>query len=368
MFKNEIPHTPIHNTPPRFIEVAGSHHQMGRQIGEAARHQLQHSVENARKLLEASFSSIQLTWEQAKIHSKKYLPFAEETYPHYVDEMRGIAEGANLNFDDVLVVNCMEEIAGDTLHLTHCTSMAVNNERSSNGHVLAAHNEDWYPDDEDDVLIISAKPNQEPPFLSMTYGALLCNVGFNAYGITQLIDSVYPSDIRFGLPRLLVSRAVLASQRITDAFARILVANRAAGYNHLIVHESGEIYSVEVSSKKFEVLYARDGSMIHTNHYLDPQMKLIERNPEHLLSSRARYFRALRLLGQTEKHSIESLQAIQQDHVNAPKSICNHDVIGEPIDRHKTICSLVIDLTEREMHVAWGNPCQNQYYTFKLNA
>jgi hypothetical protein len=45
MFKNEIPSTPIHNTPPRFIEVAGSHHQMGRQIGEAARHQLQHSVE-----------------------------------------------------------------------------------------------------------------------------------------------------------------------------------------------------------------------------------------------------------------------------------------------------------------------------------
>ncbi len=40
--------------------------------------------------------------------------------------------------------------------------------------------------------VILAKPNDEPPFLAMTYGGLLPNVGFNAYGIAQLIDSVYP--------------------------------------------------------------------------------------------------------------------------------------------------------------------------------
>lgn len=368
MLNPQIPNTPIHNTAPLYIEASGSHHQIGSQIGEAARHQIKHSVESAKYLLSESFSTVQLSWENAKLQAQKYLPFSQETYPQYVDEMRGIAEGANLSFEDILTLNSIEEITGDALHLTHCTSMAVNDQRTKNGHVLAAHNEDWYPRDESDVMVISAKPENEPPFLAMTYGGLLCNVGFNAFGIAQLIDSLHPSDMRLGIPRLVVSRAVLASQRITDSIRRVLVPTRAAGYNHLIVHESGEIYSVEVSAKSFEVLYAHDGAMVHTNHYLDPRMKFVEKDPQDLISSRVRYFRALRLLGQTEKHSIESLQAIQKDHVNAPTSICNHNVIGDALDCEQTISAMVMDLTTKELHITWGNPCLNSYHTFRLNA
>ena len=369
MFKHEIPNTPIHNTPPPLIEVSGTHREMGRQIGEAARHQVQNSVANARILIDAAYNSLELTWEGAKIQARKYLPFAEESYSQYVDEMRGIAEGANVDFDDVMVLNAMEAVTTDALHLTRCTSMAVNEERTTDGHVLAAHNEDWIPEDEGDVMVISAKPDKEPPFLAMTYGGLLPNVGFNAYGIAQLIDSVYPADSRIGIPRLVVARAVLSSHRISGAIGRTLIQHRAAGYNHLLVHESGEMYSIEVSARKFEILYAHDGYMVHTNHYLDPQMKQVEKDPEELLSSRVRYFRASRLLHQTEKHNIKSLQAIQKDHVNVPNSICNHNIEGaDPLDREKTINALVIDLTSREMHIAWGNPCQNTYHTYHLDA
>jgi isopenicillin-N N-acyltransferase like protein len=368
MFKHEIPNTPIHNTPPPLIEVSGSHREMGRQIGEAAREQVQHSVANARVLIDAAYSTLELSWQGAQIQSRKYLPFAEERYPQYVDEMRGIAEGANVEFDDIVTLNTMEAVTTDALHLTRCTSMAVNEQRTADGHVLAAHNEDWIPEDENDVLLISAKPDKEPPFLAMSYGGLLPNVGFNAYGIAQLIDSVYPSDSRVGIPRLVVARAVLSSRRISGAIGRAVVQHRAAGYNHLLVHESGEMYSIEVSARRFEILYAHDGYMVHTNHYLDSHMKKIEKDPEELLSSRVRYFRASRLLRQNEKHTIKSMQSIQQDHVNIPNSICNHNIAGsDPLDREKTINALVIDLNMREMHIAWGNPCQNTYYTYHLD-
>jgi isopenicillin-N N-acyltransferase-like protein len=225
------------------------------------------------------------------------------------------------------------------------------------------------PEDENDVYVIAAKPNDEPPFLALTYGALLPNVGFNAYGIGQLIDSVYPNDSRIGIPRLVVSRAVLASRRLSGAIGRTLISHRAAGYNHLLIHDSGEIYSVEVSSRKFEILHGTDGYMVHTNHYLSQTMKEIENEPEELISSRVRYFRANRLLRQSSSHSIKSLQAIQKDHVNLPNSICNHNIDGiDPLDRENTISALVIDLTAREMHIAWGNPCQNAYHTYHLNA
>lgn len=366
--KNEIPSTQTHNAPPPLIEVSGTHHQMGQQIGEAARQQVQHSIANARLLIDAAYNDLELTWQGAQIQSRKYLPFAEERYSQYVDELRGIAEGANVPFDDIVVLNVMEAVTMDALHLTRCTSFAVNEERTADGHVLAAHNEDWIPEDENDVFVISAKPDKEPPFLAMTYGGLLPNVGFNAYGIAQLIDSVYPSDSRIGIPRLVVARAVLSSHRISGAIGRALVPHRAAGYNHLLVHESGEMYSVEVSARKFEILYAHDGYMAHTNHYLDPQMKQVEKNPEELLSSRVRYFRASRLLRQNDRHTIKTLQAIQKDHVNLPNSICNHNIEGlDPLDREKTISALVIDLTAREMHITWGNPCENGYHTYHLN-
>jgi isopenicillin-N N-acyltransferase like protein len=367
--KVEVPNTPVHNTPPPLIEIHGTHGEMGRQIGEARRDQIQHSIANAHTLIELSYDELELSWEGAQIQARKYLPFVEERYPQYVDEMRGIAEGANVAFDDVMALNTMEAVTTDALHLTRCTSMAVNEGRTADGHVLAAHNEDWIPEDEDDVFVILAKPIDEPPFLAMTYGGLVPNVGLNAYGIAQLIDSVYPSDSRIGIPRLLVSRAVLAARRISGAIGRALISHRAAGYNHLIAHESGELYSIEVSATRFEILHGTDGYIVHTNHYLADGMKGIESDPEELISSRVRLFRANRLLRESSAHTIKSLQAIQKDHVNLPNSICNHAVDwSDPLDREKTINALVIDLTAREMHICWGNPCQNSYHTYHLNA
>lgn len=364
-----IPNAINHNSPPPLIEVSGTHREMGRQIGEACRDKVQHSVENARVLIAQSYDQLELTWDGAQIQARKYLPFAEERYPQFVDEMRGIAEGSNVGFDEIVTLNTMEAVTTDALHLTRCTSIGVNEERTADGHVLAAHNEDWVPEDEDDVYVISARPAEEPPFLAMTYGGLLPNVGFNAYGIAQLIDSVYPSDSRIGIPRLVVARAILSSRRISGAIGRALVSHRAAGYNHLLVHESGEMYSIEVSARRFEILHGTDGYMVHTNHYLAQNMKEIESDPEELISSRVRYFRALRLLRQNQAHSIKSLQAIQKDHVNIPNSICNHNIEGiDPLDREKTICAMVIDLTAREMHISWGNPCQNAYHTYHLDA
>ncbi len=362
-----VPNTVVHSSPPPLIEVYGTHREMGRQIGEARREQVRHSVENARRLIEQAYDTLELTWEGAQIQSRKYLPFAEERYPQYVEEWRGIAESANVSFYELVTLNVMEAVTVDALHLTRCTSFAVNEERTADGHVLAAHNEDWVPEDEDDVYVVSAKPATEPPFLAMTYGGLLPNVGFNAYGIAQLIDSVYPNDSRIGIPRLVVSRAVLAARRLSGAIRRTLVSHRAAGYNHIIVHESGEMYSVEVSARKFEILYGTDGYIVHTNHYLSQAMKAIEQDPGELVSSRVRYFRANRLLRQSSEHTIKSLQTIQKDHVNLPNSICNHNIEGtDPLDRESTICALVIDLTAREMHIAWGNPCRNSYHTYHL--
>lgn len=361
-------HTPVHAKPLPLLRVSGSHYEIGCQIGEATREAIHHSLANARNLLASAYDTLQLTWENAEIQARKYMPFTQERYPQYTLELEGIAAGANVTNDELAVLNGMEAVTMDALHLTKCTSMAVNQERSANGHVLLAHNEDWVPEDEPDVFVLHVSPDDEPPFLAMTYGGLLPNIGINAYGIAQACDSVYPTDCRVGIPRLVASRAVLSAAIPSDAIGHMLISHRAAGYNHLLAHESGELYNVEVSARHFALLYGESGSLAHTNHYLDPGMQAIESEPDELISTRVRYFRLLRLLNKTELHTVESLQAIQRDHINFPNSICNHSIDDiRPLDREKTITSLVFDLTDRIMLACWGNPCENQYYKYELN-
>lgn len=361
------PSDQLHPTPPPLVRVGGTHREIGRQIGAACTEQILHSIHNANVLMELARDSLELSWEGAQIQARKYVPFAQERYPQYVEEMLGMAEGANVAFEDLAVVNAMEAVTMDALHLSKCTSFAVNQDRTADEHVLVAHNEDWVPDDEQDVYVVHATPDGDPAFLAMTYGGLLPNVGFNSEGIAQCCDSVYPTDSRIGIPRVVVSRAVLGARTLADAVRLTLITHRAAGYNHLLVHESGELYSVEVSARKFGILYGDEGLIVHTNHYLDEKMQAIEDEPDELIATRLRYFRALRLLRRTPSHTIKTLQAIQRDHLNFPNSICNHctdDIL--PLDREKTINSLVIDLTSRAMHIAWGNPCENQYHTYYL--
>ena len=359
--------TVVHSSVPPVVYVRGSHREIGRQLGEACKDQVRHSLENAHILLDSSYTDLELSWEGARIQARKYIPFAQERYPQYVDEIIGISEGASVEFDDLAVLNAMEAVTMDALHLTKCTSMAVNEQRTADGHILIAHNEDWLPDDEPDVCLVHATPDDEPPFLAMTYGGLLPNIGFNASGIAQCCDSVYPNDSRIGIPRLIVSRAVLGAKTPADAIRHMLVAHRAAGYNHLLAHESGELYNVEVSARHFAILYGEDGFVVHTNNYLDYNMQEVEYEPDELIDTRIRYFRALRLIQAITPHSVKTLQTIQKDHINFPNSICNHaEDINTPLDREKTINGLIMDLTARVMHFVWGNPCANTYHMFYL--
>jgi isopenicillin-N N-acyltransferase like protein len=364
----QTPKIPLHPNPPPLIKVSGSHRDIGRQIGQAVPNQIRHSIDNAHNLLADAYETLGLTWDGAQIQARKYLPFAQERYPQYVDEIMGMAEGASVSFEDLMVLNAMEAVTTDALHLTRCTSFAVNGIRTADGHVLIGHNEDWVPEDEDDVYVIHAVPDDEPPFLAMNYGGLLPNIGFNSKGIAQFCDSVYPNDSRIGIPRVVVSRAVLAAETPADAIRFMLAPHRAAGYNHLLAHESGELYNVEVSARRFAIIYGIEGSVVHTNHYLSENMQEVEESPDELISSRVRYFRARRLLKQVPKHSIKTLQSILKDHVNFSNSICNHAIeMDDPLDREKTINSLVLDLTARELHIAWGNPCENPYHTYHLD-
>jgi len=85
----------IYPEPVRLVEVSGSHKEIGRRIGEQFREVIHHSIENAYELINSTYSTLHLNWDGTVNQGKKYLPFAQERYPQYVEEISGMAEGSN---------------------------------------------------------------------------------------------------------------------------------------------------------------------------------------------------------------------------------------------------------------------------------
>jgi len=351
-----------------LVHARGRHGDIGIQVGADRADQVRHMVEVYRRLFRQASAELGVAdWSDGIRIARRYLPFIDAALPQYVEEMRGLAEGAGVAFDDILVLNTIESITADRLHLG-CTSLAVSAEASANGSVLVAHNEDWYPDDVDGVFLVQAVPEGEPPFLAVSYGGLLPNVGFNAAGIAQGCDTVYAKDVRLGIPRTIVARHVLAATTMDEAVQAALHPLRAAGYNHLLAAETGEIVNLEASATRHDRLAAARGVAAHTNHYLSPQMVAVEEDTEARIHSRGRLARASQLLGDMHgRIDAAGLTAVLADHDGYPYSICSH-VLDEPspLDNQLTIASLVMDLTHRTMLAGWGNPCRATFTSFAL--
>jgi isopenicillin-N N-acyltransferase-like protein len=349
-----------------IIEVKGGPRERGRQQGEAACPQILRALNRYHDILP---KSIDLMWEEGSLEARKFLPYGEQTFPRFVEEIRGIAEGANVPFEEVWTLNCYEGLPHSSQQVWGCTSIAVRDDRTADGHVLLAHNEDWNSVDTDTVYLVRAWPDDGPPFVGMTYGPLLVNIGLNAEGIGIAIDSVYPIDGRVGVPRILCSRAVLNARTIGQAIRACVPKLRAGGYGYMLADPHGEIYCVETSATTHDIIYGEDGWLVHTNHYLTTKMRALE-EPGTYSSSNVRLNRARRLVrAQLGQVTVRGLQSVLRDHVNFPDSICVHEDPEEPLhDRDQTLVSLVMDLTERMMWVAPGPPCQGTYVAYCLDA
>jgi len=348
-----------------IIDAAGSHYTIGYTIGRAVPDCIAGMIRNYQRLF-AVLPGFKSTWAQAIVHARKYLPFAEEAMPQYVDELRGLAAGAQVSFDEVLVCNCFEELTDDML-FEKCTTLAFTAEHTADGHVLLGHTEDWLPIDREWQYVVRARPDDEPAFISPVYGGLLPNVGFNADGLAQCINTVYPNDARVGIPRLFIGRHVLAAPRMGVAVQRALHPRRAAGYNHVLADDNGELYNLETTAQFSDLLYAADGWLAHTNSYLSSRLRAHQ--ADDIIGATLRVNRSTRLAKQAlARGPIDrnAIKAILSDHNNYPYSICAHAEDVPLRDQTVTISAYVIDLTARTLWYCYGNPCQGEFAPLAL--
>jgi isopenicillin-N N-acyltransferase-like protein len=343
----------------RVIDVAGSPSSIGKTLGRSCRNIASAMLRDARlRLAEKGMS-----WSDATSSARKYRHFCEEFDPDFIEWIEGYALGSGFSVYDLHVLICEDEKG-------FCTDIAANGLVTDNGSVLHAHTEDWRESSEKYTVIVRASPKHGPAFVAATLGGLELICGMNSAGMSYSGNSLYPNDERVGIPKLFQARRLVTSRSIGEAIESALPPDRGSSYNVNLCHKSGEMYCVEGSATSHALLYARDGYLVHTNHYLAPAMSPYEaiygteaKSLEGASGSIFRYHRALRL---TQKNlggiTKDSLKETLSDHVNSPSSICNHPKRGEaPNERSKTTFAVVFDLTHMKMDICMGNPCTGRF-------
>lgn len=349
--------------PILVIEVSGTHREVGQQIGEKMKPQLHRILPWLREHLPPGVS-----WKDMLLKGRLCLAHSRAVYPDFVEELEGTAEAAELPFEEVFLAICEElwEPAAwhaDILTLARgCTDFAARGQATIDGSTLVAHTNDIPPEVGQDPVILKVQAGDEPEFLGVSIGGLGFSAGFNAAGISMTGNLVWCSDIRPGVPRLLIARAILAARRLGEAMDACLLPLRASSYNNIIADPKGEIYSMEGSATDCEPIYIGDNIMAHTNHYISLPMRRFEANRNYIGGSIIRYNRAMRLLRENYgRLSPELFQKLLADHANYPQSICKHDGVSV------TVFSMIINLNELRAWIGRGRPCQTTYTEHTLD-
>lgn len=350
------------NKPISVIEARGDHCEVGRQIGEQCRSQIQAMLARLQEGLPSG-----IKWSDMLYQCKLFLAHSQAVYPQYVNELEGIAEGANASFDQIFLSMCEElwETAAwrdPTLRAPRgCTDMAARGRATLDGSTLVAHTNDLMPESEADLVILKIQAGDEPAFIGVSAGGVGISAGFNAAGISLTGNQLDQNDIRPGVPRLLMVRALMASRHLSEAIDHCLLPQRASSYNNVIADASGEVYSMEGSATDCEPLYIEEDILAHANHYLSPAMRRFEADRNDLGNSLLRYNRAMRLLRENfGKHSPELFQQLLADHAGYPTSICKHGLTTV------TVFSMVVQVEQRRAWIGRGKPCQTEFFKYQL--
>jgi isopenicillin-N N-acyltransferase-like protein len=335
--------------PIPVVEVRGTHREVGRQIGEAMRPQLERMIARLRQELPAG-----ITWEAMSRQGRLYLAHSQAAYPQFVAELEGIAEGAGLPFAEVFLEMCEE--LWERPAWRGCTDMVARGRATADGSTLVAHTNDLDPQVEQDLVVLRVQAEDEPEFLGVSVGGLGYSAGFNAAGISMTGNEVASNDIRPGVPRLLIVRAILAATRLEEALGACLLPQRASSYNNIVADAHGEVYSMEGSATDCEPIYIEGDILAHANHYVSPPMRRFEADRNDIAGSVIRHHRAWRLLRENVGQlTPQRFQALLADHANYPGSICKHG------QESVTAFALVIDLTRLTAWIGRGRPCETQW-------
>jgi isopenicillin-N N-acyltransferase like protein len=356
------------------IRVEGGPHERGRAYGEQAAERVARSVSAYRDVF-AELAG--WDWATVREQARRYEAPIRAIWPAYLEEIEGIAHGAGLDPLDVLAINVRTEVMfaararqAEQAHrqVGECSAFAVLPGASANGHTLIGQNWDWLLHCVDTVVVLEARQEAGPDFVTVVEAGLLAKSGMNSSGI-GLVTNALVTDVDVGEPGLpyhVLLRAILDAETISDAYAVLQAGRRSSSANYLVAHRDGIAVDVEAAPGDFSALYLQfpeDRVLLHTNHF---RSERLPHKDVSLWVMPDSPFRLARLedavTAARPALALDDLRAVLADHANYPSGVCCHpDRRLASYDQGQTVASVLMDLDMRRMWVADGHPCTAPY-------
>jgi isopenicillin-N N-acyltransferase like protein len=336
-----------------LVEVAGDAYELGYQHGA----QTSHLIERYLLLTE------RLTGQPRDLLCRRalaFLPYMEKLSPAYVTEVRGLAAGAGISFEEALL--CQARAEAGRVPDGGCTAFALQGAATADGRLLVGQNQDLEPEYADVAILLRVKPNDgRPRALIFTFAGQLGYSGMNEYGLCHFANALYDAPWQLGLPHYPLKRVMLEQRRADECVALLAEHRTCSAANALIADAEGNVRDVEVRPEG--IAQFRDDHpdwVIHANHYLTSQFACHETNS--LQDSCPRLDR-MRELVQAEWGSVTvaTLRRLLADHQGDPAGICRHGDRGM-----HSISGYIAEPTQRLLHVRRGHGCLGSWTAYEV--
>jgi isopenicillin-N N-acyltransferase like protein len=348
------------------VRVGGEPFERGRQLGERAGDRIRRSIE----IYDETFQHYTgLGWADIRRRAGVFVEPIEAYDPELVPEMRGIAEGAGVGFDDIVAINARTEIMyGLSVPIRpECTAFGARAPATAEDTVLVGQNWDWRPVTAETCILLEVEPDGRPAFITYVEAGLVAKTGFNAAGVGLMANLLITDRDRGepGVPFHAILRGILTAPSFAHAVHAVTRASRAASANYLLGSEHGELTDLETGpggSDTVAVIAAGDGVLCHANSFCEAN-GMTDLGLERLPDSPRRTDRMRELVADWHgRLDAAGAQELLADHAGHPASICRHtDDTEHPVERLATNGSIVADLGARALHLASGPPCSTPY-------
>lgn len=355
------------------VELDGDAFEQGRQHGLALRDEIAHNLSVYYDRFEREAL---LQPGEVRERAEHFVPILQ-AYPEYWEAMRGLAEASGQQLIDIVMLNARYELLYYQYSIIPvggpdgCTSFAVLPDASANGHLLIGENWDWIPE----VAGALLHTRYDDGFSTLAFteaGIIGGKIGLNSAGLGLAINGLLSTDDDWSRPVKPFHVRCYEILRVRDFdLARRVITDtrRACSANFVIAQAPDRALGIEAAPETACSIGATRGLLAHTNHFLDAMHLGIEEPPlaERRPQSHTRLARMRELLDARAPLSVADLQECLRDHDNFPDSVCRHVHPDDPPEEAcPTVVSVVMDLADRALWIADGQPCEHVYEQYRL--
>jgi isopenicillin-N N-acyltransferase-like protein len=291
-----------------------------------------------------------------------FLPLMEALSPAFVEEVRGLADGAGINFEEAILCQARAEATRSNINKKGCSAFALTRSATADHQPLLGQNQDLEPEYADVAILLRVKPTDgRPRALMFTFAGQLGYSGINQYGLAHFANALYDCPWQPGLPHYPLKRVVLEKRTIQECIDVLAKHRTCSAANMVFCDSQGQLADVEIRPEGI-ALFRDDhpDHCIHTNHYLTSEF--IAHETGSLPDSCPRLTRMRNLIKQNWGGiSIETMKIILADHQGDPGGICRH---GEK-NMH-SISGYIAEPMKGLLHVRRGHGCLGSWQTYEV--